>query len=270
MSGSSTSGLFSKEEQSILKTALAFVVLRQNKGRKRSTTSDLPYCRNLLSLPPSSIRSDHDVASWNLDHMNHMVTIGMGIATSLFQKKEDGVYCDLVVGSTNETLDSIASHLACYILRQKGTDWEWFFSWIFNTTLANDIKAICLLWQTMAQSSNDIVSPLLQGILKLLNSIYHDIIIMSSQCEVDGIVVNLIVLIEALMSLNLKFGTKPSYILKELYDSIDHTLTLFVPIPEMPRFLQTNSGSQNLTAQSKILVRLALYDLTMKLSSMIS
>ena len=112
---------------------------------------------------------------------------------------------------------------------------------------------------------------LIQAAGRLIDNIYHDRVILPvndtyPQADIDTLVVNLLLLLEAFLSMRLEAAIPPKQLVKELLDALDHKLTLFIPVKEMPYYLQANTTSRNLSPSSKIMLHLALYDLTVKLT----
>jgi hypothetical protein len=92
---------------------------------------------------------------------------------------------------------------------------------------------------------------------QLLQQIYHDQVMVTC-CDSDTLVVNLVFLLEALLSMH------PTS-LNEFWQIMDQTLTL--PVENMPAFVHSHGNSKNLSAPSKMLLHLALYNLTLELTS---
>ena len=120
-------------------------------------------------------------------------------------------------------------------------------------------------------SPNDMTARLIQAAGRLIDNIYHDRVIVpvndtNPQADIDTLVVNLLLLLEAFLSMRLEAAIPPKQLVKELLDALDHKLTLFIPVKEMPYYLQANTTSRNLSPSSKIMLHLALYDLTVKLT----
>lgn len=120
-------------------------------------------------------------------------------------------------------------------------------------------------------SPNDMTARLIQAAGRLIDNIYHDRVIVPvndtyPQADIDTLVVNLLLLLEAFLSMRLEAAIPPKQLVKELLDALDHKLTLFIPVKEMPYYLQANTTSRNLSPSSKIMLHLALYDLTVKLT----
>lgn len=112
---------------------------------------------------------------------------------------------------------------------------------------------------------------LIQAVGRLIDNIYHDRVVVpvtdtNPTGDIDTLVVNLLLLLEAFLSIRLEAAIPPKQLVKELLEALDHKLTFFVPVQEMPSFVQANTASRNLSPPSKIMLRLALYDLTVKLT----
>lgn len=204
-------------------------------------------------------------------------------------------------------LTSIASHMARHL---EQSDELWLLEWITTSTLQHETKSICSIWHCLAQQSspilgkssskttNNLILILIKAIGQLINKIYHDQVIVTIG-DADTLVVNLLLLLEALLSMRLDriaasgdsmhscsvYNTNNSsdsgsictvmheQLLQVLLEALDPKLTLFIPIQEMPAYLQSNNtisspapnNKTNLSAPSKILLHLALYDLILKL-----
>ena len=253
----------STEEQATLKTALAFVVLRNCKRLKTTHESQLSFCRNLLPIEATF------AWSCDTDHITSMLKIALSAAAPLHHT-EDVIYVTVTVNAAgnaseeNGRLASVASHMARHLER---SDETWLLSWIAECTLEQDIKSICSLWHCMALSSTSMTVRLLKGIGQLVDKIYNDQVVVTSDADADAdvMVVNLLLLLEALVSMRLE-TISPSQVTKELLAAVDQKLTLPIRVEEMPAYLQSSRTSGNLSAPSKILLHLALYDLTVKLT----
>jgi len=99
----------------------------------------------------------------------------------------------------------------------------------------------------------------------LIGKIYDDEIIINGNSDSDTIMVNLLFLLEALVAVRCGQANSSEQIREELLAATDQKLTIPIAVQEMPIFVQKQSKSQNLSAPSKILTHLALYDLTLKL-----
>jgi hypothetical protein len=351
-----------REEQSMLKTALAFVVLRNNRKRQLQNTrriddvdSILPFCRNLLPIqstistapiksaigPTPQLPPGTAAVSCDKDHVQRMLAIALSAANSLHIHHETTgkrrpptgktnthaaehdpsprlvplqvpaavVHHEVVYVTAQATerdnarLTSIALHLARHL---EESDELWLLDWITTTTLQHETKSICSVWHYLAQQSapggksspratNNLILILIKAIGQLINKIYHDQVLVTIG-DADTLVVNLLLLLEALLSMRLEgIATNPiidsmdttyntdnssticimmqEQVLQVLLDALDPKLTLFIPIQEMPAYLQANNtiasspprNQSNLSAPSKVLLHLALYDMILKL-----
>jgi hypothetical protein len=273
-----TTSCLSNAEQATLKTALAFVVLRnrqkQRKRQKILPPADKcdsivpPFCRNLLQTVSAPLPSPCDK-----EHIEHMLKIALSAITTTAKSSVIDIntnYCD------NARFSSVAEHMARHLLQ---SDRDWLYSWFADCTMQYETNSICSLWHCMAQSSsssssmspNDMTARLIQAAGRLIDNIYHDRVIVPvndtyPQADIDTLVVNLLLLLEAFLSMRLEAAIPPKQLVKELLDALDHKLTLFIPVKEMPYYLQANTTSRNLSPSSKIMLHLALYDLTVKLT----
>ena len=238
--------VLTKEEQATLKTALAFCVLRQA-ARKTCTSPEISFCRNLLnSSRPLEAICD------NQGHVQHMLPLALAVAEPVYGKHT--VYS---MASPQTRLQAIASNMA----RHLGGSFEnhaadWVLAWMQTSTLNHPIQPICALWHSMAQESPTTVPILLRMVSQLLRQIYHDQVVVT--CDSDTLVVNLVFLLEALLSMH------PTT-LNEFWQIMDQTLTL--PVENMPAFVHSHGNSKNLSAPSKMLLHLALYNLTLELTN---
>ncbi|KAI2494006.1 hypothetical protein MHU86_20537 [Fragilaria crotonensis] len=270
-----TTSCLSNEEQATLKTALAFVVLRNRQNhRKRqkivpsaSACDSIvpPFCRNLLQTASVPLSSTCDK-----EHVDQMLKIALSAMTKATKSSVIDINANY---NDNARFSSIAAHIARHLLH---SDQDWLHSWFSDRTLQYETKTICSLWHCMAQSSsstspNDMTARLIQAVGRLIDNIYHDRVVVpvtdtNPNGDIDTLVVNLLLLLEAFLSIRLEAASPPKQLVKELLEALDHKLTLFVPVQEMPSFVQANTASRNLSPPSKIMLRLALYDLTVKLT----
>ena len=290
-----TTSYLSSEEQATLKTALAFVVLRNRRNQHKrqktlpsepaSESTVPPFCRNLLQIQSNSISTP---ISSNCDkqHLEQMLKIALSaIATapsSLGTRNASTSTASVAVIDVNTDyrdnprFSSVAAHMARQLIH---ADHDWLLSWFADRTLELETKAICSLWHCMAQAkpfpSSDMPARLIQAVGRLLHDIYHDRVIVpvtdtrqaaDADADTDTLVVNLLLLLEAFLFIRLEAAIPPAQLVKDLLDALDHKLTLFIPVKEIPAYLQANIASRNLSPSSKIMLHLALYDLTVKLT----
>ncbi|KAI2505955.1 hypothetical protein MHU86_8455 [Fragilaria crotonensis] len=246
-----TTSCLSNEEQATLKTALAFVVLRNRQNhRKRqkivpsaSACDSIvpPFCRNLLQTASVPLSSTCDK-----EHVDQMLKIALSAMTKATKSSVIDINANY---NDNARFSSIAAHIARHLLH---SDQDWLHIIIVDVTKRHD-------------------STTYQAVGRLIDNIYHDRVVVpvtdtNPNGDIDTLVVNLLLLLEAFLSIRLEAASPPKQLVKELLEALDHKLTLFVPVQEMPSFVQANTASRNLSPPSKIMLRLALYDLTVKLT----
>jgi len=299
MSTSSPTELsFTRDEEATLKSALAFVVLRNNyKKRKLSpfpsrimaenedkntrnsnvlTNHDIPFCRDIL-FP--STKFPNVSIPYNIHHMEQMIRVALSAIppTILHGQKSTVFLISTIQTSMDDRVESIASHIVHHILGCSGNEEEELTSWFEKWTMSNEITSICTFWLCMAQSNKDFCLRMINIICGLIKKIYFDEIAIddikdTNDRSADVITVNLLCLIEALIAFRCSgegSDCSSEKVLQEFLTSIqDQQLTLPIPVHQMPSFLHQQQAvpKTNLSPPSKILLRLALYDLTLKLT----
>jgi hypothetical protein len=323
-----TISCLTQEEQATLKTALAFVVLRNrnknnnNNKKKRkaaasssaSTADDsFSFCRNLLSITRTTTVNQKETLLSDKSHIVSMMQMSLAAAvaasstsTCTMNPPPKGAGAVYTHATITPRLMSLGSHLARHLtstttkttttLDQQQDCWT--MQWIEETTLAQststNICNICCVWHCIAASGGELI--LLQGIGQLLGKIYHDQVqiitnataaLDYSNDAADVVVVNLLLLLEALISMRLEVVTTTQQqqqhhdnnhqvVLKNLVDALPSALTLPIAVEDMALFCHeqstsstagsSSSNNNRLSAPSKILLHLSLYDLTLKLT----
>lgn len=295
-----TASCLSSEEQATLKTALAFVVLRNRhsqRKRQKALPSEPeshsivpPFCRNLLqitslqngTIPGSNLVTTSLSSICDKEHVEQMLKIALSAvatAPSIHVQRDAATAARraTVIDTNadygdNARFSSVAAHMARQLLH---SDLDWLLTWFSDRTLQYETRSICTLWHCMAQTkslpSNEMPARLIQAVCRLLDNIYHDRVIVAvtdtnQNADADTLVVNLLLLLEAFLSMRLQAAIPSKQLLKELLDALDHNMTLFIPVKEMPAYLQANIASRNLSPSSRIMLHLALYDLIVKLT----
>jgi hypothetical protein len=277
-----TTSCLTKEEQATLKTALAFVVLRNRNKKRKATTQqqEFSFCRNLLLTRTTVNEAAPALLLCDKSHIASMLQMALAAAAPLCSSTSQ-VYTHATTTTTGR-LTSLGSHLARHLTSSNAAapdqQQEWIMQWIQEATLLPQnhytICTICCVWHCIAASgNNNIELILLQGIGQLIGKIYHNqVSIIDSTNNADSVVVNLLLLLEALISMRLEAThNDASLVLKNLVDALqDPTLTLPIAVEDMPLFCheqqQSSNNSNNLSVPSKILLHLSLYDLTLKLT----
>lgn len=248
-----------QQEQATLKTALAFVVLR-NRAKKRKI-GRLDFCRNVLapSLPSAPI--------CDTSHVQNMLQIALSAAAP---STEGVIYVHIsstpssTCASTdtrsmhNARLEGVASHMARHL--QHAND-RFLWDWMEQCMLNHDIRSVCQIWHCMAETET-LSLRFMAGIGQLIQKTEQDEVALQNA---DEVVVNLLFLLEALVSMRIQKKSSND-VLQELLSSVDQRLTLPIPVEELPAFAVSAKGC-NLTAHSKVLLHLALYDLTLQLTN---
>jgi len=271
---------FTKEEQATLKAALAFVVLRNDRKKRKmlelnagivdnskTEKTSIPFCRNILlptDSPPFS-------SLCNIHHVEQMLQVVLAsIHPTLYHGKKSDVFLIPTCGkkaelNTNDRLESIASNMGYHLIAMDPYELR---TWVEKSTLEHDLTSICTIWLCIAQKSMDtnLVLNLMNAIGGLITKIYHDEIIINTNSNSDAMMVNLLFLIEAFVALRHQSNSSHK-VLQELLSVIDQKLTLPISVKEIPSFVQQQNKAKNLSAPSKILTHLALYDLTLKLTA---
>jgi hypothetical protein len=259
----SASGLTHTDE-SCLKTALAFCILRQRKKLKTiHDTAKMPFCHNLLSsslLLPSA-------GSTNCLHVDRMLQVGVTTAKALYKGREAIIYdmgqpCCI---ATLDRLNGVASHLAAQLISLSAHEnHEWISPWIQDSLVQHNALAICSLWHVISEVEPCVSDLLVGAIGKVLQAIYFDDVLVVGSNDADLLVVNLLHLLETTIVLALN-RTSPHEMLEMVSIAIGSELSLPVDIPDMAAFVLKAEGA-NLCAPSKLLLRLALHDLMVKIS----
>jgi len=293
-----------REERATLKSALAFVVLRNNYKRRKSTVASMimaeneedkkrdsgknivtknnsmiPFCRNIL-LPSTTFMPNISL-SCNMYHMERMLQVALAAVPPimLHGQRSTVFLTSTSQASMSDRVENIASHMVQHFLGCSICQEDSLAKWFEECTLKHEITSICNFWLCMARTNEtgDFSLTIMNIICGLIRKIYHDEIMINSDTyykkSPDTIIVNLLFLIEALIAL--RCGSdgndhKSEQVLQEFLAAIeDQGLTLPVPVREMPLFVQQQQSVSviNLSPPSKILLHLALYDLTLKLTT---
>lgn len=260
---SKPSSALSLVDECCLKTALAFCVLRQRKKLK-AHDAKLPFCRNLLS---SKLSSSGSTATAGRPHVDSMLKVGVATAQSLYNGHET-IYHMLPVihnSSSMDRLHGIASHLATQLLSFAHENHDWIPPWIEGSLVQHNALAICSVWHFVASVEPLFSDILIAAIGTALVKIYLDEVIPFG--DADVLVVNLLYLLETtiVLKLNSCSSTTAHEVLELVSLAIGPELSLPVPMNAMASFFTKNNGT-NLSAPSKLLLRLGLYDLMVKLS----
>lgn len=129
------------------------------------------------------------------------------------------------------------------------------------------VLASCLVWnQILAHDPTTMAPILIQAIGNTLQSIYYDRV-ETRPDTADDLVVNLAVLLERVLCVRIE-QENAVYVVAETTAALGPDLSSPVSIGDMPSFLMQHTTSRNLTAASKMLLRLTLYDLIVRLSSL--
>lgn len=260
---SRSSSALSLVDECCLKTALAFCVLRQRKKLKAHDTK-LPFCRNLLSPKLSSTGS---TATAVRSHLDTMLKVGVATAQSLYNVHET-IY-DMLPSTHNSSsvdrLHGVASHLATQLLSFPHGNHDWIPPWIEDSLVQHNALAVCSVWHYVTSAEPLFSDVLIAAIGTAMVKIYLDEVVPFG--DADVLVVNLLYLLEAtiVLKLNSCSITTAHEVLELVSLAIGSELSLPVPMHAMASFFTKNNGT-NLSAPSKLLLRLGLYDLMVKLS----
>jgi hypothetical protein len=262
----SASGLTHTDE-SCLKTALAFCILRQRKKHKRShdDTANVPFCNNLLSSTTLLLPS----GSTHCSHVDKMLQVGVTTAKALYNGGQEAIIYDMGQQSTCiatlDRLNGVASHLAAQLISLSAHDnHEWISSWIQDSLIQYDALSICSLWHAISEVEPCVSDLLIGAIGKVFRAIYFDEVLLVGNHDPDLLVVNLLHLFESTIVLKLN-KSSPHEMLEMVSIAIGSELSLPVDISDMAAFVLKTEGA-NLCAPSKLLLRLALHDLMVKIS----
>mmetsp|Transcript_15727 Transcript_15727/g.22796 ORF Transcript_15727/g.22796 Transcript_15727/m.22796 type:complete len:257 (+) Transcript_15727:189-959(+) len=225
-----------REDESLLKTALAFTILRQKRQKTPNDNENklIPFCRNLFEVT-SSFDSltyrDH-----NKTHLDNLMKLAATSIQSHYQT--ESVYMNITI--PQERLQGVSLHLARSL--KHCAEVEWVVPWIKDSfESCASIPAVCAVWNSVLQHDNDlVVAPLLlKGVGQLVQQAYD------TSEDNDIMLMNLLLLLEAA----LQYYRNPNAL---------ETLQQAAPILTRPVTMQS-LGHQN------TLLRLSLQSLVSKL-----
>jgi hypothetical protein len=244
--------IMSRDEESCLKTALAFVVLR--KRLENDNREGAPFVRGLMCRSIATMPSLVDRTS----HMDKMMRVAVSAALPL----EDSSKVDYK--STLATLDGIAGHLALQ-LRDEIVSNEWIQGSFQD--FPNQIVAITTVWHRILSADPSVGAKLLPAIGRILQDFYNDKVAeISSEHCVSVMLVKLLELVEAAVSMRLS-DTNPLQLVGELRQAMGPELCLPIHTRDMAYFVLQQQRSGTKSPGVKILLRFSLYDLMEKLSA---
>jgi hypothetical protein len=242
----------SHDEESCLKTALAFVVLRRRLESDKQPGA--PFVRGLMcrSIPTMPSLSDRT------SHMDKMMRVAVSTALPLGDSNK------VDYKSTLATLDGIASHLALQ-LRDGIVSNEWIQASF--QTFPNQIVAVTTVWHRILSADPSVGAKLLPAIGRVLQDFYNgQVDESSSEHCISVLFVKLLELVEAAVSMRLA-DTNPLQLLEELSQAMGPELCLPIHTRDMAYFVLQQQRSGTKIPGVKILLRFSLYDLMEKLSA---
>ena len=258
-----TTSALSPVDECCLKTALAFCILRQRRKRKAHETK-LPFCRNLMSPMLLPVVHPSTTRTANRYHLDSMLRVGVAAAQTLYKGHDtmSRLFQDMEKSSTVDRLNGIVSHLATQLISDSHEKHDWISPWIQDSLVNYTPVAVCYLWYSLSDIEPNISDILIGAIGRTLHKIYLDEV--TSVDNADLLVVNLVHLLERTVVLKLNVSNSCD-ILELVSISVGSELSLPVSMPDMANFVSKTNGT-NLSAPSKLLLRLGVHDLMVKLS----
>lgn len=251
----------SRDEESCLKTALAFVVLRKRleneDDSKQPGKPPAPFLRGLMCHSIATMPSLSDRTS----HMDKMMRVAVSTALPLCQEARADAPD---YKSTLATLDGITNHLALQ-LRDDVVSNEWIQG-SFQAS-PNQIVAVMTVWHRILSANPSIGAKLLPAIGRVLQDIYDEKGDESSSEQYTSVfLVKLLELVEASILMRLA-DTNPLQLLEELSEAMGPELVLPIHTKDMAYFVLQQQRNGKKSPGVKILLRFCLYDLMEKLSA---
>ena len=258
MSSAAPAHLLSRDEECCLKTALAFVILRNRLENDEKNLDPPAFVRGLMSCKIPTLPVDQT------SHMDKMMQVAVSTALPLCQKLTNAVDSadasaagSSAHAASTATLDGIATHLALQLCDSSSDTKEWIQA---SLQSSSDILATCTVWHRILMAEPSIGANLLPAIGRVLQSIYNE-----EEPRVDDPsvwMVNLLELVEASISMRLD-ETNAQQLLLELSQAMGPELCLPVPVQDMAYFVlqEKRSGGRNM------LLRFGLYGLMERLAA---
>jgi hypothetical protein len=249
-----------RDEESCLKTALAFVVLRKRLANDKRPGPGPPFVRGLMCHSIPTMPSLVDRTS----HMDKMMRVAVSTALPLEDAKKVDHKSTQSTQSTLVTLDGIAGHLALQ-LRDDIVSNEWIQGSFQD--FPNQIIAITTVWHRILLADPSVGAKLLPAIGRVLQDFYNDKVDEpSSEHCISVLFVKLLELVEAAVSMRLS-DTNPLQLVEELSQAMGPELCLPIHTRDMAYFVLQQQRSGTKSPGVKILLRFFLYDLMEKLSA---